>query len=156
LQVLPKVAEGPYVAVNLSPDTILEKGFSNLFEDIPLDRVVVEITEHAVDDAGAGYDSFRHILSLAPDIINLDISITRDIDIDNSRQALAATLIAFAQVTGTEIVAEGVKTTSELAALWKLGVNKAQSYFLDKPMPIEWAAALQPALAHPHITRMLS
>lgn len=165
LRAIPKLAGDTYVAVNLSPDTIMDATFMDLFADLPLDRVVLEITEHAVinfysgfvaalrslrdgglriavDDAGAGYSSFRHILSLEPDIIKLDISIVRGIDADNSRRALAAALMGFARATGSKVVAEGVETASELSALRELGINKAQGYFLGKPMPLYSAAAL--------------
>jgi EAL domain-containing protein (putative c-di-GMP-specific phosphodiesterase class I) len=50
----------------------------------------------SIDDAGAGYASMRHILNLKPDIIKLDMSLTRNIDTDSSRRALAKGLIAFA------------------------------------------------------------
>lgn len=162
---IPKIAGDYYVAINLSPDTIRNAAFKDLFTDIPIERVVLEITEHAainfytdvvtalrslrdkglrlaVDDAGAGYSSFRHILSLAPDIIKLDMSIVRNIDVDNSRRALAAALMGFARSTGSAVVAEGVETASELLALRDLGINNLQGYLLGKPMPIEVAASL--------------
>lgn len=96
----------------------------------------------AVDDAGAGYASFRHILQLQPDTIKLDLSITRDIDTDCTRRALAAALIRFAQETGSQIVAEGVETDGELAVLRELGVDKAQGYLIGRPQPIESVLAL--------------
>lgn len=94
----------------------------------------------AVDDAGAGFASFRHILQLKPDIIKLDISITRDIDTQVSRRALAAALIRFAQETGSKIVAEGVETEAELAVLRGLSVDKAQGYLIGRPVPLAAAA----------------
>ncbi|MCO6058006.1 EAL domain-containing protein [Pseudomonas sp. MOB-449] len=123
-------------------------------------QIVLEITEHdvvadyeglsaglaplrslgirlAVDDAGAGYASFRHILMLKPDIIKLDGSLTQNIDSDPTRRALAVALIQFAAETGSKIVAEGVETLSELNILRDLNVNKAQGFLLGRPMPIE-------------------
>jgi EAL domain-containing protein (putative c-di-GMP-specific phosphodiesterase class I) len=94
----------------------------------------------AVDDAGAGYANFRHILSLAPDIIKLDMSITRDIHLDRARRALAAALIGFANATGSKIVAEGVESAQEMAVLRELGVNKVQGYFVGRPMTLAAAA----------------
>ncbi|MDQ3570948.1 MAG: EAL domain-containing protein, partial [Actinomycetota bacterium] len=90
----------------------------------------------AVDDAGAGYASFRHILRLRPDIIKLDMALTRDIDRDPARRALAAALITFAENTGSTIVAEGVETAEELHALRQLGVTAAQGYYLGRPTPL--------------------
>lgn len=154
-----------YLAVNVSPETIMDAAFPGVLAHLPLERIVLEVTEHAVtaryaeiaaalapfraqglrlavDDAGAGYASFRHILSLAPDVIKLDIALTRNIDTDKSRQCLARALIGFANATGSKIVAEGVEQAVELAVLRELGVNKAQGYFIGRPAPIETAAEI--------------
>jgi EAL domain-containing protein (putative c-di-GMP-specific phosphodiesterase class I) len=161
LQVMPRLIGGLDLSVNASPDTILDPRFEKLLSS--MDRVshlVLEITEHAaveryeeiasrlkpyrdkglqiaVDDAGAGYASFRHILNLEPDRIKLDMSLTRDIDIDPARRALAAALIHFSADTGSTLVAEGVETAAEAATLIELGVEKAQGYFLGRPMTLQ-------------------
>jgi EAL domain-containing protein (putative c-di-GMP-specific phosphodiesterase class I) len=167
VQALHHLPEGIYLAINASPRTVVSPELSQLLAGLPLDRLVLEITEHevvdatmythiahitrslrdaglrvAVDDAGAGYASFKHILHLAPDIIKLDVSMTRDIDRDLSRQALAAALVRFAESTHGRLVAEGVETDAELATLRQLGVGLAQGYALGKPMPLEQALQL--------------
>ena len=48
----------------------------------------------AIDDAGAGYSSLRHILQLAPDLIKLDRALISGIGIDGSRRAMVAALLA--------------------------------------------------------------
>jgi EAL domain-containing protein (putative c-di-GMP-specific phosphodiesterase class I) len=129
-----------------------------LLESVPHERVVLEITEHAViddyeqvlqaftalrtrgirlaiDDAGSGYASFRHIISLEPDFIKLDTTLTRDIDRDNRRQALVSAFVAFAGRTRSEIIAEGVETGAARDTLKVLGVNKAQGYLFGRPGP---------------------
>lgn len=167
LQALPRLPEGMYLALNASPHTVVSPELALLLTDMPLERLVLEITEHeevdatlyqeiaritqplrqaglriAVDDAGAGYACFKHILHLSPDIIKLDISITRDIDSDLSRQALAAALVRFAESTHGRLVAEGVETEAEIAMLRQLGVGLAQGYALGKPMLLEQALQL--------------
>src|SRR6476661_6107380 len=100
----------------MSPEHVLEGALQAVFDDMSLERIMLEITEHAVvdhyddlvkaiapfrarglriavDDAGAGYASFRHILNLAPDRIKLDISLTRNVDADVSRRALIAAFV---------------------------------------------------------------
>jgi EAL domain-containing protein (putative c-di-GMP-specific phosphodiesterase class I) len=159
-----------YLACNVSPQLVLNDRIPKALLRRPLDRIVLEITEHqtikdysgiarvldplrrrglrvAVDDAGAGYASFRHILSLKPDFIKLDMSLTRDIDSDIGRRSLAAALIGFARETQSELIAEGVETAAELATLECLGVSKAQGYFLGRPMPAESARQLVTASA---------
>jgi EAL domain-containing protein (putative c-di-GMP-specific phosphodiesterase class I) len=89
-----------------------------------------------VDDAGAGYASLSHILQLRPDVIKLDISLTRDIDTDPVRAALARSLMGFAVEADARIVAEGVETRAEYDKLRAIGVHYAQGYYLAKPGPL--------------------
>jgi EAL domain-containing protein (putative c-di-GMP-specific phosphodiesterase class I) len=96
----------------------------------------------AIDDAGAGYASMRHILKIRPDLIKLDISLTQNIDGDSTRRALAAALIAFAGETDATIVAEGIETEAELRTLERLGIRKAQGYYLARPAPLSDCLAL--------------
>jgi EAL domain-containing protein (putative c-di-GMP-specific phosphodiesterase class I) len=161
-----------YLSLNLSPDTVLAGGCDLLLDGIDRRRVVVEITEHAqvadyaalhaalephraaglrlaVDDAGAGYASFRHILALRPDFIKVDLSLVRDIHLDPVRQGLTSSLVTFAQTAGATLVAEGVETQDELDTLARLGVTLMQGYHLGRPT---WSPAqdgyLQPS---PHV-----
>ncbi|MBF6616184.1 MAG: EAL domain-containing protein [Candidimonas sp.] len=154
-----------YLTFNVSPDTILSGELNRAISKQNARRIVLEITEHAnvedyaslsnvlselrmtgvrlaVDDAGAGYASLRHILALQPDIIKLDISLTHNIQDDLARNALAAALVHFGRATKSEILAEGVETAVELEALLKLGVETAQGYFLGRPMPCTEAKVL--------------
>ena len=72
----------------------------------------------AIDDAGAGFSSLRHTLSLEPDIVKLDISLTRDIDNDRAKRALASALVPFGDGDGhDDVIAEGIETGAELEAL---------------------------------------
>ncbi|HBS77654.1 MAG: diguanylate phosphodiesterase [Pseudomonas sp.] len=148
-----------YLSINVSPETILAGAVGTLLEGQPLDRLMLEVTEHAsvrdydliaealapmrakglllaVDDAGAGYASFRHILKLKPDVIKLDGSLIRNIDSNRDCRALASALIRFGQETECKIVAECVETEAELAILRELQVSKAQGYLLGCPLPL--------------------
>ncbi len=148
-----------YLSLNVSPGTILSGALNTVLADQPLARLTLEVTEHtsvqdysqladaleplrskglqlAVDDAGAGYASFRHILKLKPDVIKLDSSLIRNVDSDTGCRALAAALIRFAEETGCKVVAEGVETQEELTMLRRLEVSKAQGYLLGRPLPL--------------------
>lgn len=147
-----------YLSLNASPHTILSGGLAGRLGAAPLDRLVLEVTEHApigeypaigaalaglrqaglrlaIDDAGSGYASFRHILQLQPDIIKLDQSLIRAIDLDPGRRALAAALTGFARDTGCDVVAEGIETDAELAVLRELGIKAGQGYLFGRPAP---------------------
>ena len=150
---------GTTLAINLSPEAALAPDLDALLSGQPLDRLILEITEHAAvtdytklngvlgrhranglrlaaDDAGAGYSCFRHVLEVRPDVIKLDMSLTRNIDKDPARAALASALTIFGRSIGAEIVAEGVETISELDAMREIGVTKVQGYLLGKPQTL--------------------
>jgi len=146
-----------YLSLNASAETIVSEQFRTILADVPAERIVLELTEHtpiddylhfgrsiqdlrskgvrlAVDDAGAGFSSFRHILDLHPDVIKLDIGLTRGIDRDPARQALGRALLTFGLETyDTTIVAEGIETEGELATLRSLGCPNGQGFFLGRP-----------------------
>lgn len=151
--------EHTYLSLNVSPATVLSGALAAALASQSLDRLMLEVTEHAsisdyaqiadtleplrkqglrlaVDDAGAGYASFRHILRLKPDVIKLDGSLIRNIDSNTDCRALAAALVRFAEETGSKVVAECIETEAELAVLRVLKVNKAQGYLLGRPAPI--------------------
>jgi len=90
----------------------------------------------AVDDAGAGFSSLRHILELRPAFAKLDISLVRGIDSDDLRQVLAAGLNYYALRTGCQIIAEGVETQAESDTLQRLGIEFGQGYLYGRPEPL--------------------
>jgi EAL domain-containing protein (putative c-di-GMP-specific phosphodiesterase class I) len=88
----------------------------------------------AVDDAGAGFSSLRHVVDLQPEIIKLDIGLIRGVDADPARQALARALLAFARETfDATVVAEGIETVGELEMLRRLGCPQGQGFLLGRP-----------------------
>jgi EAL domain-containing protein (putative c-di-GMP-specific phosphodiesterase class I)/CheY-like chemotaxis protein len=162
-----------YLSLNMSHRAAISPRLLETVADAPLRRVVVEITEHepvedydelasaldrlrtrgariAIDDAGAGFASLRHTLRLDPDTIKLDISLTRGIDGDRAKRALARALISFAQEMRMEIVAEGIETEAELETLLGLGARLGQGFFLARPGPI---ADVRPRAAHTSVRR---
>lgn len=152
------------LSINASPEYVLDGALSALIEDAHAHRVVIEITEHtpikdyaafrralapyrdagvrlAIDDAGAGFSSFQHILELEADIIKLDISLTKSIHDEPKKFLLAKALCAFGRAIGCTITAEGIETEDELKALKELGVDNVQGYLLGRPMPLDEAVA---------------
>ena len=149
-----------WVSLNMSPTTILAVAGGALSGHNLRDRhLVVEITERsavedyaairsallslgegtslAVDDAGAGFSSLRHIIELSPRFVKLDIQLVRGVDTDAARQALIAGMVHFANETGCVLVAEGIETEPERRALRRLGVSFGQGYLLGRPAPAD-------------------
>jgi EAL domain-containing protein (putative c-di-GMP-specific phosphodiesterase class I) len=146
-----------YLSLNASVEAIASPSFRGLFANVPAERIIVELTEHAqvndypafqrsvvdirrggvklaIDDAGAGYSSLQHILQLKPDIIKLDIGLTRGIDKDPARRALGRALLRFGlDAYGATFVAEGIETQGEFDTLRSLGCPAGQGYYLGRP-----------------------
>ena len=154
-----------YITLNFSPATVRSPIFADLFASQPVDDYVLEITEHApvqdhsellralkelrqrgmkfaIDDAGAGHSGLQRIVELSPDIIKLDMSLTRDLDTKPALRALASALIFFSRETGSRIIAEGIESQEELDTLRVLGVNCGQGYLLGRPVSAELATDL--------------
>lgn len=165
---------GLYVSVNVSPQTLLSGRLPRLLDESlwPTSRLVLEITEHvsvddyaellpfvdevrargarvAVDDAGAGYASFRHILRLRPDYIKLDRTLVDGLDVDPAKRALAGAFVTFGHEVGATVVAEGIETEQELRAAAALGIQSAQGYHLGRPAPVDQLAGSLPRPSPP-------
>ncbi len=175
VQALDVLPPGVYLSVNLSPAAVMSADVARVLDAVDVSRLVVEITEHAevddydalndavgrlrargarlaVDDAGSGFASMRHVLRLAPDIIKLDLSLTQGIDNDSVLRALGYSLKSFATAIDAQVVAEGVETEHEVDALRFLGVAYAQGHYLRRPKALseqDWLvdARLSPTTA---------
>ena len=91
----------------------------------------------AVDDAGAGFASLRHILELRPAYVKLDHGLTHGVSDDSARQALVTGFRFFAQRVGCVPVAEGIETEADLATLIELGIPLGQGYLLGMPARVD-------------------
>ena len=166
---------GPWLNVNVSPELVLA-GLVEAVLPAGGRAIVLEITEHqaitdyesfrqamepmrdrvslAVDDAGAGFSSLRHIVELAPAMVKLDRSLVAGIAEDSAREAVVTGMVRFAESADHMLLAEGVETRAELAALRRLGVQLGQGYLLGRPAPVVStiegsAAAAAPVLRRP-------
>jgi EAL domain-containing protein (putative c-di-GMP-specific phosphodiesterase class I) len=170
---LERLPAGVFLAVNVSPETVALSAFARLVTPCA-ERLIVEVTEHAavrdyqaiqaataalrarglrlaVDDTGAGYASLRHILRLRPDIIKLDMSLTRGIDQDRATAAMTSALVTFGEQTGAIVTAEGIETAGELRHLRSLGLRYGQGYLLGRPrtLPARASRRRVPMCAEP-------
>lgn len=158
LSTLPYVPADQYLSVNVSPETILSGALEPLVRAAAGRALVLEITEHkqvkdyaeltrqlarlrpfariAIDDVGAGYAGLQHIIAFEPDILKLDIGLTRNIDQDTAKRALTGAMVSFAALTGSVIVAEGVERDGERKALEDLGLLYGQGWLFSRAMPV--------------------
>jgi EAL domain-containing protein (putative c-di-GMP-specific phosphodiesterase class I) len=155
---------GMFMAVNVSPATAERPDLLAVLAGCQVDEVVLEVTEHArvddytrfrvaiervrdlgarlaVDDAGAGFASLRHILELDAELIKLDGSLTKSLEDDPRRRSLASALIEFGRESGASVLAEHIESEMQLNELRRLGVHYGQGYHLGRPRRLPAAAA---------------
>ena len=147
-----------YVSFNASPEAIISGQVEGLLNYAGPHNIVVELTEHqqvadfdalrkalepirkhariAIDDVGSGYAGLRHLVDLSPDLLKLDMNLTRDIHQDLARCALVGAMVRFSEAIGAKLIAEGIEYAEEAEVLKKLGVKYGQGYFYAKPMPV--------------------
>jgi PAS domain S-box-containing protein len=175
LAVAPSLPEHISISINASPALILDARLADTLTSsgLPLHRLTLEITEHAavteyasikaallplrqqglrlaVDDTGAGYASFNHVLHLRPDVIKLDRSLLTDIATDPARRAFVTAIVLLGLELDATITGEGVETRAELETISLLGIDHAQGYHLGRPDTnptswTTWAARTWPA-----------
>ena len=154
-----------YIAMNVSPATLLTPECGELLGRLPLSRVLLELSEHdqvedyaalnatlapfradglrlAIDDVGAGFSSLRHIVVTSPDVIKIDRSIVAGLDLDPVLETLVRSLAEFGHGCGVRVVAEGVENAAEAAVLKALGVDYGQGWHYGRPGPAESLAPI--------------
>jgi EAL domain-containing protein (putative c-di-GMP-specific phosphodiesterase class I) len=148
-----------FLSINLSPTFLLTPRWDAVLAATgSLAGVVIEITEQdrvedydrirpkidliraqqgwvAVDDAGSGYASLKHIMELKPDFVKLDRFFVGNCHAENSKTTLIQMIGHATDRLDAWIVAEGVETPDELDELLRLEVPLAQGFFLGRPKP---------------------
>lgn len=124
--------------------------------DFPTDRIMFEVTEGekvldndhlrnifkeykkhrfttAIDDFGAGYAGLNLLADWQPDIIKLDMSLTRNVNDDRVRRSLVFGIISICKELDIKVIAEGIETREECLTLADEGVKLFQGYFFARP-----------------------
>lgn len=124
--------------------------------DFPTDRIMFEVTEGekvidndhlrnifkeykkhkfttAIDDFGAGYAGLNLLADWQPDIIKLDMSLTRNVNSDRVRRALVFGIISICKELDIKVIAEGIETIEECLTLVDEGVTLFQGYLFARP-----------------------
>lgn len=152
----PAVDRRQYLAVNVSPATLVDPRFLEAASCCGPSGLVVEITEHArvddypallravralcaqgarlaIDDVGTGFSGLDHILRLEPHLLKIDGALVRDLDTRRGARAMVSALVGYVAEVGATLVAEQIESEAELTVLQELGVTCGQGYLLARP-----------------------
>ena len=88
-----------------------------------------------MDDYGTGYAGMAEALVLQPDLVKLDRALIAGVGHNIQKQSLVRAVRAWTDDLGIALLAEGVETAEELAAVARLGCDYAQGYYLAEPAP---------------------
>jgi EAL domain-containing protein (putative c-di-GMP-specific phosphodiesterase class I) len=131
--------------------TVIELSEHELITDYkPIATAMQRLGPHrslAVDDAGSGFASLRHILEVRPAYVKLDIGLVQGAATDLSRRALVAGFVHFARDADFTLIAEGIESAEDLRTLKGLGVALGQGFLLGRPERASFLTEQQPARA---------
>ena len=148
-----------FLSVNVSPRYLAHPAIAAALASIDPASLVIEITEEeevndydglraaivpylrkgvrfAVDDAGAGFASMRHITELGPAFVKLDASLVRGLRSRRTLQAFLRAIHSFTNEIGATLIAEGVEGVRDLTGLTRTGLPLlAQGFAITRPGP---------------------
>jgi EAL domain-containing protein (putative c-di-GMP-specific phosphodiesterase class I) len=121
-------------------DVCLEMTESLLMEDVDYCGTILASLKAlglrlAVDDFGTGYSSLSYLKRFPFDAVKVDRAFVDGLGTDPHDSALVAAIVAMADALHLEVIAEGVETHDQLAHLRNLGCQRAQGFYLSRPMP---------------------
>lgn len=108
--------------------------FSRYEQLVRLRRLGVKL---AIDDFGTGFSALNYLKALPVDIVKIDRSFVAGVDRHQADRVLVDSVTRVAHALGLTVLAEGVETPSQHAALHAIGVDQAQGYLFGRPVPGE-------------------
>ncbi|HLJ32191.1 MAG TPA: EAL domain-containing protein, partial [Ktedonobacteraceae bacterium] len=94
----------------------------------------------SIDDFGTGYSSLAYLKHLFVHELKIDRSFVQHITEEEANKTIVQSTVAMAHNLGLHVVAEGVEDAASFNLLRNMGCEKAQGYFMSRPLP---AQALQ-------------
>lgn len=96
----------------------------------------------SIDDFGTGYSSLSYLHRFPVDTLKIDRAFVNQMATTQEGDAIVQTIVGLAHNLKMTVVAEGVETPAQLAALQTIGCEYGQGYFFSKPLSVEAAETL--------------
>ncbi|MGF1687185.1 EAL domain-containing response regulator [Photobacterium japonica] len=158
--------QGRRVAINITPQTLIAKGFVDnviaLLQQHPNMNQIIsfEITESdalenadqgleaasrlgiygfrlSIDDFGTGYSSLKQLDLLPFESLKIDMSFIQALPDNRTAQAIVEASLLLANRLSLDTIAEGIEEDQQWQLLQQMQCQKAQGFFIGKPMPIQ-------------------
>jgi EAL domain-containing protein (putative c-di-GMP-specific phosphodiesterase class I) len=146
---LPNAVYQPAACIRATLEAAARSGF-------PLTRIVFEVTEDersrdaqhlmaifteykrhgmrtAIDDFGAGHSGLNLLAQFQPDIVKIDMALTRAIHTDRVRRTITRSVAQMCVQLGITVIAEGIESLEEAQCLRDLGIHLLQGYYFARP-----------------------
>ena len=91
----------------------------------------------SLDDFGTGYSSLAYLKNLPVSEIKIDKSFVINMELSKQDVAIVRLIIELGHTLGLNVVAEGVESQHTKEMLLALGCDRAQGYFISRPLPAE-------------------
>jgi EAL domain-containing protein (putative c-di-GMP-specific phosphodiesterase class I) len=87
----------------------------------------------AIDDLGAGFSNLKYIADLRPEIVKIDRDLIQGVVQGDRSFKLLCSIVALCREMNAKVIAEGVETVTELAAVTAAGADYVQGYLFGRP-----------------------
>jgi EAL domain-containing protein (putative c-di-GMP-specific phosphodiesterase class I) len=91
----------------------------------------------AIDDFCTGYSSLAYLKRFPVSKLKVDQSFVRGISSDTADLEITNAIVGLGRTLHMEVLAEGIETEVQLAALSALGCHTGQGYLFSKPVPAD-------------------
>jgi diguanylate cyclase (GGDEF)-like protein len=159
------------ISINVSAKQLKDRSFREALErsmqryGISSSQIAIELTESSmigddkttqeelrmlecmglklmIDDFGTGYSSLSHLQKLNVDVLKIDKSFVQVLSSQDQSEPLCQAMIQIGKTLGMDVVAEGVETEEQLAALQAMGCDEIQGFLVAAPLPVDEAEKL--------------
>lgn len=123
--------EPEYLELELTETTLMENAKQMLGTLRDLKNIGVRLS---IDDFGTGYSSLSYLRQFPVDALKIDRSFVSVLDVEPDAAAIIRTIIALGHNLNLHVVAEGVETADQLAALKEYDCDEIQGYYYSRPL----------------------
>ena len=120
------------LTLEITEGTVMEDTAPNLATLQALKDLKVRLS---IDDFGTGYSSLSYLKRFPIDTLKIDRGFVDGVVEDGEDKAIVGAIVGLAAALGLEVVAEGVETEAQLAAMAALGCAAVQGHLFGTAVP---------------------